>query len=487
MIALSHSEITMLDALDMLYLIAICTVLYFAAKVIYRVYFHPLSRFPAPFVNKFSPVPAILSLLRGRMGMDIKTLHDKYGPVVRISPNELSFNGSQAWEDIYGYRHGRLNMAKDAIHAGPVQPIKGVVSMQYEPDESTHARQKRGLAYSFSQKALNEQEAIIASHEHKLISKVAAFSQQGQAFNLSDWYNFLTFDTIGDLAFKEYYGCLDEGSYHNWVTLVFKAVKAGALVQSTRRFASAGTPLQKLLLRCFGDISAPNRRHMELTRAQVQKRLASTDDDHRDFIWYILKQKEKFELREEEIITNSALFILAGSETTANALSGLTARLLRSPRTYEKLVEEIRNEFPTEEDITHDRTMRMPYLNACINEGLRVHPPITPGLVRTVPDGGDIIDGYSVPGGTTVSVSSWAASHNPENFQQPDEFIPERWLDVAYSADKKKATQPFSLGPRVCLGKNLAWMEMRLMLVRLLWHFDIVSSDARPNGIQRDR
>ncbi|KAI1625291.1 pisatin demethylase [Exophiala viscosa] len=464
--------------MGIVYLAVIGLSCYFAMLMIYRIYFHPLSKYPGPLINKFCPVPTIISLLNGRMGMDVKTLHDKYGPVVRIAPTELSFNGVQAWDDIYGYRHGKTNMPKDPVHAGAVQSIQGVVSMQYEPDEATHARQKRGLAYSFSQKALNEQESIINSHIHKFTDKVAEFSEQGRIFNLADWYNFLTFDAIGDLAFKEYYGCLDDGKYHYWVTLVFKAVKAGALVQATRRFATAGTPLQKLLLRAFGDIFAPNKEHMKLTRAQVKKRLENTNDDHRDFLWYILKQQDKFELREEEIITNSALFILAGSETTANSLSGLTARLLRDRRAYDKLVQEIRSEFSSEEDISHDRTMRMSYLNACINEGLRVHPPITPGLLRSVPDGGAIIDGYDVPSGTTVSVSSWAASHNPANFVQPDEFIPERWLEEAYSTDHKRATQPFSLGPRVCLGKNLAWMEIRLALVRLLWKFDIEAVDG---------
>lgn len=162
-------------------------------------------------------------------------------------------------------------MAKDPIHAGAVQSVKGVVSMQYEPNEASHARQRRALAYSFSQKALNEQESIIESHADKLIAKIGEFSSTGESFDLADWWNFLTFDTIGDLAFKEYYGCLDEGAYQYWVSLVFKAVKAGALVQSTRRFATAGTPVQKLLLRAFGDIAAPNKKHMELTREQVKK------------------------------------------------------------------------------------------------------------------------------------------------------------------------------------------------------------------------
>lgn len=184
------------------------------------------------------------------------------------------------------------------------------------------------------------------------------------------------------------------------------------------------------------------------------RRLEGVNDDHHDFIWYILQQKDKFELRKEEIMANSALFILAGSETTANSLCGLTARLLQNRKVFDKLVKEIRDEFASEEEINHDQTMRMEYLNACINESLRASPPITPGLLRTVPDENEVIDGYPVAKGTTVSVSAWAAGHNAANFAQPDEFIPERWIDESFKNDHFKASQPFSLGPRVCLGKK---------------------------------
>ena len=88
------------------------------------------------------------------------------------------------------------------------------------------------------------------------------------------------------------------------------------------------------------------------------------------------------------------------------------------------------------------------------------------------------IDGVFVPGGTSVAVGSWSAAHNPANFRDCDAFIPERWLDKAYDTDYKKAMQPFSLGPRGCIGRHLSYMEMRLILGRLLWSFDIVTTDG---------
>lgn len=93
----------------------------------------------------------------------------------------------------------------------------------------------------------------------------------------------------------------------------------------------------------------------------------------------------------------------------------------------------------------------LPYMNACIDEALRIFPPVPTGLTRTVPDGGDNVAEEFIPGGTTVSVYSWAATHSPINFIRPDEFIPERWTDEAYAGDKKEASQAFSLGPRGCM------------------------------------
>jgi cytochrome P450 len=85
----------------------------------------------------------------------------------------------------------------------------------------------------------------------------------------------------------------------------------------------------------------------------------------------------------------------------------------------------------------------------------------------------------------SVCVASWAAAHSPSNFTNPDAFIPERFLDTAdsksrYANDIKKAAQPFSTGPRGCIGRNLTYVELRLILGALLWNFDIEFADGAP-------
>lgn len=345
-----------------------------------------------------SPIPSIISLLKGRGPFDTKLLHDKYGPVVRVSPGELHFNTAQAWQDIYGHRNGHVNFHKDPIHVGSVEPIIGVSTLTMSDDDN-HARQRRALAHSFSQKALSEQEHIIHGYVDTFIAQLGKMAAKDKQFNMVDWLNFTTFDIIGDLAFGEPFGCLEDGEFHFWVSLIFETVKAGAIEQATRRLATAGTTAQNLLLKLIPDkIRERRRQHLEFSREKVLRRLA-IKTEHRDFIWYILKQQEKYSLAQDEIVVNSALFIVAGSETTANALSGLLARLIYNRDKYEKLVHEIRSTFKKESDMNFASLSKLTYLNACIEEGLRVHPPVPTGLLRTVPKGGDTVDGLWVPGG----------------------------------------------------------------------------------------
>ncbi|KIW74827.1 hypothetical protein Z517_11597 [Fonsecaea pedrosoi CBS 271.37] len=447
---------------------------------VYRLYFHPLAKFPGPKINAISPIPGILALLRGRLPMENKKLHDIYGPVVRVSPNELSFNTSGAWNDIYGHRPGHANFHKSSIHVGAVDPLPNASTLTMADDE-THARQRRALSHAFSQQALMEQEDILLVYVNLFIKKLGEMCDRGEAFNLVNWYNFTTFDIIGDLAFGESFGCLDKGQFHEWVALIYETVKAGAMEQATRRFAEPGSTIQNFLVNFIPKEKRARRRdHLLWSQNKVLRRLENTKLQHKDFTWYILDQQKRGAISQNEVIVNGALFIVAGSETTANELSGLTARLLKSPRVYTKLANEIRDAFKTEDDITNDELAKLPYLAACLSEGLRIHPPLPTALMRQVPKNGDTIDGHWVPGGVHVGVGAWAATHSAANFKSPDEFVPERWIDKEWAGDDKKASQPFSTGPRGCIGKHLSYMEMRLILGRLLWHFDIVSSDGAP-------
>jgi len=193
---------------------------------------------------------------------------------------------------------------------------------------------------------------------------------------------------------------------------------------------------------------------------------------------HVLKVQDEKGMTKEEIFGVSNLLIIAGSETTATLLSGATYHLLRNPRVMQKLVAEVRSKFTSEDQINLIGVNSLDYMLAVLDEALRLYPPAPSGLPRVVPKGGDTICGRWVPGGTAVSVSQWATNRSPYNFAQPEFFIPERCLgNPEFESDKRHALQPFSVGPRNCLGRNLAYAEMRLILARVIWNFDLKLAD----------
>jgi len=220
--------------------------------------------------------------------------------------------------------------------------------------------------------------------------------------------------------------------------------------------------------------------HFQYSADMARKRMARTDLKRKDFWTDALAHGAADKMTEEEIISQSRIFIVAGSETTATFLSGVTYHLCRTPSAYKKLVEEIRTSFKSYDDIDGRSTQHLHYLKAVIDEGLRIYPPVPIGLGRVSP--GETVDNYYVPEGTVCFTHAWAATHSEENFHKPYEFIPERWIEP--NADKKMASQPFSMGSRVCIGQNLALLEMRVLLSKLLWTFDMELTDE---GLDWDR
>jgi cytochrome P450 len=269
-----------------------------------------------------------------------------------------------------------------------------------------------------------------------------------------------------------------------WVPLISDSIKAGALEQATRRMATTGSSLQEFLQWCIpGDIAQTRLRHLNYSREKILKRMEQKNSDHRDFLYYVMKQQDKGDLNKNEVIVNGALFIIAGTETTAGFLTGLFNLLTRPENKHilDMLTKEIRENFRSDKDISFQALVTLPYLSAVIDEGLRIFPSAPIGFTRSVPQGGDTVCGEYLPGGTTVSVCMWAATHSERNFVDPYVFRPERWFDRENDTDKLGASNAFSLGPRGCIGKHLSYMEMRLIIGKLLWHNDVSMPDLEVN------
>ncbi|KAI9839536.1 MAG: hypothetical protein M1819_002162 [Sarea resinae] len=449
---------------------------YLISLAIYNVWFHPLASFPGPKAFAASRIPYLRLALTGRLVFTVAELHDRYGDVVRIGPDELSFINPTAWKDIYGHRQGHLSFQKDPmLYNTDTRGARALLSA-FDAD---HTRMRRLLSHAFSEKALKEQEPVLQSYADLMIDglhKQVKGAARGRV-DIVKWYNWTTFDVIGDLSFGEPFNCLKDSKYHPWVSLVFDSVKSGVMINATKRFPKM---LAKYIRPFFVSRSMYQKRldHDNFSRDKVDRRMAM-QTDRKDFLAYILRHNDEKGMKREEIYANAALLILAGSETTATLLSGVTYHLLKNPETLKTLVAEIRGAFTSDEDIHLAALNELKYLRAVLQEGLRMYPPVPGSMTRRVPPQGDSVCGLWVPGNTAVSVPQYACFHSDSNFHAADSFMPERWLpsssdaDSVFAGDSKTALQPFSVGPRNCIGKNLALSEMRLLLSKLLFHFDM--------------
>ncbi|RKP08721.1 cytochrome P450 [Thamnocephalis sphaerospora] len=145
--------------------------------------------------------------------------------------------------------------------------------------------------------------------------------------------------------------------------------------------------------------------------------------------------------------------------------------LFEHPDCLHRLVQELDTALPAiDEPITHSKVMDLPYLNAVLYESLRLRTPISTALPRITPPEGAVLCNYFVPGG--VNIALYAISTSTSNYDRPKVFDPDRWLvSPELVSEMKKAHMAFSMGPRVCIGKNLAWLKMRMTLASLLRTF----------------
>ena len=338
----------------------------------------------------------MLALVRGTFHHNLAHLHDRYGPAVRYTPNSLSFTTGDAWKDIYSHRQGKANMPKDRkFYAQP----PGYVDSIMQANDIEHGRQRRSIAHAFSAKALEEQQVIIRDYIDAFISRLKKKAQTGEEVDMVAWFNWTTFDIIGDLTFGQSFGCLRDQDFHPWIKNIFANIKVAAFGHACKEYPW----LEKVLMWFIPpSLMEKRKKHYDFARQRVDERLA-VETSRKDFMAYILRGKggEKTQdgVTEEEIMVNSAILVLAGSETTATLLSGVTYYLLQNKECLKKLTKEIRDTFQKEEDINFKRVEGLTYLNACLREGMRCYPPVPVGLPRIVARGGDEVAGQYIAGG----------------------------------------------------------------------------------------
>ena len=374
--------------------------LHYIVSAIYNVTLHPLAKFPGPKAAAISQIPYASKIVRGKLPHWVKGLHEKYkSNVVRISPRELSFINASAWQDINGHRAGHRDFEKDlAVYGSPPNKVHSILTAP----RADHSRMRRVLENAFSVKAFREQEPIVLAYVDKLIRCLHEEVDRSDVnkVDVVQWYNWMSFDIIGDLAFAESFNCLEDQAHHPWVEMVFGNLKGISLMGACNRFPLFKHLLPFLIPRRVHKMIAD---HWAYTTERLSRRI-KLEEDRPDFMSPIMKNNVDGKgLRHDEILSNASLFVVAGSEAVATNLSGATYFLLKNPRIMNKLKAEIRSAFKTNTEISVSNVAQLQYLQAILTETNRIYPTALTGQACIVPPEGDTVGGVRIPGNVSLT------------------------------------------------------------------------------------
>lgn len=342
-----------------------------------------------------TPFPWIFALLTGTTNDYCLRLHEQYGEVVKLAPNLLSYASAKAWKDIYERRAGHALLEKEPnFYVHPGDGVPSIVTASH----SMHGRMRRLFSHAFSERALREQEPLIRSYVDVMIDSLYADAKLGKSVDLVAYFNWTTFDIIGDLTFGESFNCLDQREYHPWVETLFANVKLPTFFSAAQFFPGLSGLIMALLPKSLKD---DFRSNFDYTTEKVHGRIKKSTD-RVDFMTRVLEHNDENGMTLPEIESTTNHIIAGGAETTATALSGGMFYLLKKPETLQKLTREIRQSFNSEDEITLAKLADLSYLTATVNEILRVYPPFTGGFPRITPPRGEVILGRYVPGGVST-------------------------------------------------------------------------------------
>ncbi|KAJ7056673.1 cytochrome P450 [Mycena amicta] len=448
--------------------------------VVYRLSpFHPLAQYPGPLLCKISKLWFAGIALHGKQHLYYYQLHQRYGDVVRIGPNELSFRDVNAVLPMMGPR----GMPKGPWWDGRAPENREVRPLLALRDPEEHARRRRAWNRAFSTPALKDYQVLVDTRIMQLIDLLT--TEVGKPIDLSKWLGWLTLDIMNDVMFSGGGDAMEFADRNNVVQLLGDA-QPMALLMSHLPWISdfyLWVPGVGQGLRAFRKYAA-QRASERKTRGSQQK----------DVFYHLIDEAglEPTPPSNAQVVSDGGLAIIAGAETTSTTLSHIFWLLLCNPNTYGRLQAEVDD--PKMNSGVPASQARMPYLNAVINEALRLFPAVLSGSQRAplIGSGGQTIGPHFVPEGTSAVVHTYSLHHDPRYFSPlPDSFVPERWLSPAHQRqlepqvfceneviNNTAAFIPFSIGPANCVGRNLAYQEMRMVVCSMMSKFEMRFEDG---------
>ncbi|KAH8758356.1 cytochrome P450 family protein [Diaporthe sp. PMI_573] len=459
-----------------------CAIALAGVTIIYsliRAAISPLRSIPGPFSARFSRLWYLHKVWTGvlpRLNID---LHRKYGPVVRIAPNEYSLDDPAAVKAIYGLG---TTFTKGPWYSASGLPFKKDWNMFQMPENDKHVAIRKKLAGLYTMSSLVKMEAQVDECIALVETRFREIARAGTAVDLQQWMQCYAFDVIGNITVAKRFGFLDAGQddmnlIRSLDFFIVYAARVGIYPE-----------LHKFLF-LYGAAGAQAMvKIIKFVREEMKQYATDKTIGDNFFLARALRlHKEKPDyFTDFEVYSTAAANINAGSDTTSISLTAVMWNLLKHPESLAKLRAEIDTMISNgeiSESLTFSDTQKMPYLQAVVKEAIRLHPAAGLPMQRVVPKGGAQLAGQFFPEGTYVGINSWVAHRNAEVFgSRVDDFRPERWLTGDEETDRKmdRYFLTFGHGARTCLGKNISMMEMCKLVPKLVRKFDLELAD--PNA-----
>ncbi|KAF2196241.1 putative benzoate 4-monooxygenase cytochrome P450 [Delitschia confertaspora ATCC 74209] len=458
-----------------------------APLLTYR-YLH-LKTVPGPRWAPFTRLWLLRTLASEDSANIYKKVNQKYGPLARIGPNHVIVSEPEAIRNILG--------THSAYTRGPwynslrLDPLNA--NLITERDESKHQKLRRRMAGGYSGKGIDSIEPIVEERIKEWINyiknHVVSEDEGTVKFDMAPSVQYLTTDVISHLCFGHPFGFVKKhGDVHGFLNTLETRLP---IIENLSVITELGHVLtliakipflNRMLLPQPTDTDGIGK-IVGISKSVVDKRFAPNAKERNDILGSFIKNG----IPREQIQSEITIALFAGSDTTASGLRGTLLHILSNPLVYWKLKKEIKDaekEGRISNPILDSEAQKLPYLQACIKEGLRIFPPITALRERVVPEGGDTLLGHYLPGGTNVGINMAQSLLDPVFGADADVYRPERWLDqdpFRLEAMEKVHELVFGHGNTRCLGIRLAKMTLNKVLVTLLRDLNLtIASPIKP-------
>ncbi|KAF2665445.1 cytochrome P450 [Microthyrium microscopicum] len=481
-----------LEATKLVITASTLSLLYVFTLVVYRLYFHPLCKFPGPKLAAATQFYELYYDIIGKGGMfiwEIERMHEIYGPIVRINPDELHVKDPDFYDDIYAGGNKKRDKYAAWVHmAGAAESAFSTV------DHDVHRLRRVALNPFFSKRSVFRLEPRIQDKVDKLCNRLESFANTDRVLELDIAYAALTLDVITEYAYGSSYNYLDDPDFKpEWKECMNTVFEQAAFRRATPwmtrivqtfpdEFILKMMPALAVLIKWQQDIKTQVKSILDA------KQETSDDADNPNTIFHALRDSDSLPIEEKSFkrLTDEAeILVAAGSETTARTLSYTSFYLINTSSVLDRLRAELRIIMPDKTSKpTWSKLEQSEYLCAVVSEGLRISCGITTRLPRLARES-IIYKDWVVPPGTPISQTTYFISMDPEIFPEPEKFKPERWLNKEKRLDRYLTS--FSKGSRGCVGINLAYAELFLTIAYVFRHFDFELWETTIEDVKIDR